>query len=356
MHRSIKLSLCHSLLVLLSFVVTPSVFAQSDTLVKLDDSRVAGKLLSMTPEAVEMDVRRSTTSIPSREIDHIKFYDQARRTEQARDYIEDKQFELAARELATMNEEWSKARAVTVVEGMYLLAKVKTELALSGAEGHTLSDAVGVVREVRERGKEHYRYHAAGLLYAQLGKAAGRLDLAEKEYTDLADVPDGRIALEANLELGFVQLINQQYDDALKSFEKASAVDATDPESAKKKLVAKLYAEVANAGKGQVDAAVNSIQSMLKDQSPDDAYVNGYAYNALGTAYQMANKLKEAEVAFLHTELLFPSNSDAHAEALYHLVQIWQKMGKSDRITEGRDKLMTNYGGTYWTARLNGAK
>lgn len=339
-------------MMLTGFLNASAIGQGTDTVIKRDGTRVSGRVLSMTANAVTLDVRRSETTIPVAEIDYVRFFDEARRTPSAREYIESRQYEQAAKELAAMNDEWAEARSVAALDGLYLLANAKSQLALAGTEGHSLSDAVAILREYRERGKEHYNYYPASLLYARLGKAANRLDLAKQEFSSLKDVTDPSIALDANLELGMILLLEDSFEPAAQAFQKASGLDVTDSQSIKKKTIAQIYLQVAKAGAGDADQAVEAIQQILKSQSPEDYFVNGYAYNALGNIHLMKNQPKQAEVDFLHTDLLFAANSDAHAEALFHLVQIWNQMGKSDRVAEGRDKLMNRYGGTYWTSRL----
>ena len=327
--------------------------AQSDVIVKRDESRLSGKLIKMTADSVVLDVRRTETTVPCEEIDYMRFFDEVSRTQNARDYMDDRRFEEAARELSNMREKWSEIRPIAALDGLYLLATAKAELALSGVEGHSLTDAVNLVRDYREKGKEHYNFYPSGLLFARLAKAANRLDLAKEELEALTGTNDARVLLDANLDQGFLLLQEKDYVGARSAFSRAEAVDASDPESLRKKTVARIYLSVASAGEGQGSSAVSDINNLIKTQSPDDYYVNAYAYNALGKVHMMQNQLKEAEVAYLHTDLLFAANADAHAEALYNLVQIWNQLGKSDRVTEGREKLINRYGGSFWTSRLN---
>jgi hypothetical protein len=75
------------------------------------------------------------------------------------------------------------------------------------------------------------------------------------------------------------------------------------------------------------------------------------AYNALGTAYAKASKKKEAILAFLHTDLLYFQDPDAHAEALYNLANLFQETNKSDRSLEARNTLKQRYAGSVWETK-----
>lgn len=330
---------------------TSSSFGQIDTVIKVDGkTRISGKMQEMTSDTVTLSIRNAPTKIPTQEIERIRFSDEPSRLNQARDALSNRQFDQAEKELSAMK--WDDCGPNTVLEGMYCLAFAKTELALSGTPGHSISDAVGLVRKFQEDGKNHYRYYPSLMLYGRLGKASNRLNIAKESFQSLIGVPDQSVALQANLELGFIAILEKDFALAKSSFDKAAGSDVTDAESTRFKSAAKLSSAIAVAGLGKIDEAEAMLKKAILAENPEDALVNGFAYNALGNVYLIAGKTKDAEAAFLHTDLLFMSNSDAHPEALYRLNQIWTQMGKTDRASEAKSKLTSRYGGTYWAQVL----
>jgi len=327
-------------------------YGQIDTVVKVDGkTRISGKLQAMTADLVTLSVRNSETTIPTQEIDHIRFNDEPSRMNQAREAISNRQFDQAEKELSGMK--WDTSSPNTVLDGMYSMAVAKTELALAGTPGHSISDAVAQVRKFQEDGKNHFRYYPSLMLYGRLGKASNRLNIAKDSFGPLAGVTDQTVALKANLELGFIALLEKDYATAKTAFDKAASFDVNDPESTRLKSAAKLSAAVAVAGLGKADQAEEMLKKAILTENPEDSLVNGFAYNALGNVYLIAGKTKDAEAAFLHTDLLFMANSEAHPEALYRLIQIWTQMGKTDRASEAKSKLTSRYGGTYWAQVLS---
>ena len=71
-------------------------------------------------------------------------------------------------------------------------------------------------------------------------------------------------------------------------------------------------------------------------------------YNALGRCYLKQNKPKDAVMAYLHTDVLFYADADAHAEALFHLSKLWSDINKSDRAVAARNTLRERYAGSVW--------
>lgn len=326
--------------------------AQNDVLVKIDGTRLSGKVTQMSADAVTIEVRKTPNRVPTQDIDHIRFDDEPARMNSVREAVSGRQYEQAIKDMSGMD--FGSAGANAKLEGLFFRASAETELALAGSPGRSISEAVGLVRKFQEEGKNHYRFFPSVMLFARLGKASNRLGIAKEAFQNLSAVSDKSIALKANLELGQLALIEKDYAAAEKFFGQALANDATDPQSTDLKNVAKILANVAVAGQGKIDVAIDSLKQSLGSENPDNPIVFGYIYNALGSVYLIAEKQKEAEAAFLHTDLLFMGNAEAHPEALYQLVQIWTAMGKTGRVSEAKEKLKTRYGGTYWFQKLSG--
>ena len=60
----------------------------------------------------------------------------------------------------------------------------------------------------------------------------------------------------------------------------------------------------------------------------------------------------QALFAFLHVDTVYSTEGDAHAEALYHLVQVWQDLKKFDRMQETRRILEDQYKENRWCKAL----
>ena len=75
-------------------------------------------------------------------------------------------------------------------------------------------------------------------------------------------------------------------------------------------------------------------------------------YNALGDVQAKAGRLKEAMMAYLHTQLLFASEPDSHAEALFHLAEIWPQLEQTDRANQSRETLKSRYRNSFWARSL----
>ena len=83
-------------------------------------------------------------------------------------------------------------------------------------------------------------------------------------------------------------------------------------------------------------------------EDPGDMTLFGNAYNALGHRYSKDGQTKAALLAFLHTDVLYQRDAEIHAEALFHLVKLWQNDQKPGQSIEARKILTTKYRNTFW--------
>ena len=70
------------------------------------------------------------------------------------------------------------------------------------------------------------------------------------------------------------------------------------------------------------------IEQMIQDTDPEQKELQARAYNALGNCYEQAGRTKDALLAFLHVDVLYGTVPDAHAEALSHLIPLWESVGQ----------------------------
>jgi tetratricopeptide (TPR) repeat protein len=103
-----------------------------------------------------------------------------------------------------------------------------------------------------------------------------------------------------------------------------------------------------DAETGKAEEGLALLQDLINKNDPQDVPLFARTYNALGKCHQKLNKPKDAVLAYLHTDVLFYTDADAHAEALYNLSKLWGDVNKQDRAVAARATLKERYAGTVW--------
>jgi len=195
---------------------------------------------------------------------------------------------------------------------------------------------------------ESYHFYDAAEMLGDLAMTSGKWADAAKYYGPISAAPWADYQMRANNAIGRALSGEKQFDQALTKFEAVLASEDSSAEATRQKQMATVGKAVCLAETSKADAGVTLVQDLINKNDPQDTVLFARAYNALGKCYLKQNKVKEAVLAFLHTDVLFYSDADAHAEALYHLSKLWTDVNKSDRAVAARSTLRERYAGSIW--------
>jgi tetratricopeptide (TPR) repeat protein len=182
--------------------------------------------------------------------------------------------------------------------------------------------------------------------------ASERFDSAQKQYAELSKTPWPDYKMRAGVASGRSLQAQGKHAEAIQQFETVLAMPDDSAEAKNEKLSATLGKAVSMAESGKVDEAAGLIEKIIQDADPQQHELQARAYNALGTCYEKAKRNKEALMAFLHVDVLYSTVPEAHAEALAHLVPLWQAVGQSDRARESSELLQQKYSRSKWAKEM----
>jgi tetratricopeptide (TPR) repeat protein len=220
------------------------------------------------------------------------------------------------------------------------------KLALGGtgeinAAGSRLND---FVRKYRQ----NYHYWEAVETMGDLLVASEKFDAAQKQYAELAKAPWPEYQMRADVALGRAMQADGKHDESIQQFDAALAMSDDSDAGKAQKFSATLGKAVSLSATGHIDDAAKSIEDVIANADPEQKELQARAYNALGNCYEKAGKTKEALLAFLHVDVLYSTVPDAHAEALSHLIGLWQTVGQEARSREARQTLQEKYANSKW--------
>ncbi len=283
-----------------------------------------GTIVRMTAREVTIETTVQTETIPVNQIDSLTFDGEPPSLKGVRKAIADGRYAEARTTVGKISVDDSD-RPELKQDVEFYAALAATRLALSGK------------LEVVEAGKlmgnfvtqypQNYHYLEANELLGDLLVANMRYADARKYYERLGQAPWPDYKMRAAAAVGQVLLAEGKPDEAMKSFETVLQMPATDDLARAQQLAATLGKARCLAETKQADAAIKIARDVIaKADAAEDTALSARAYNTLGVALQRAGRTQEALFAFLHVDTMYSSDGDAHAEALYHLVQVWQDL------------------------------
>ena len=232
---------------------------------------------------------------------------------------------------------------------LYYRALAAARLALAGSGD--IAAAGPQMREFVQKNPSSYHLLDATEVLGDLFTALARHDLAQQQYEAVErGAPWNDTKMRARIAKGYALRAQGKSDDALKEFDAALALagDEKTPIVEAQRQAATLGKAVCLADSKQYDEAVKMVEAVIAAADPEQAELHARAYNTLGTCFRKAGKTKEAQLAFLHVDVLYPTVPQAHAEALHNLAELWPTAGNPQRATQAQETLKSRYPNSQW--------
>jgi tetratricopeptide (TPR) repeat protein len=185
-------------------------------------------------------------------------------------------------------------------------------------------------------------------LLARLALARQEYDKADKAVADLgrlrkmkdrADVLKARVLAARGKHLEAVAALD--------------AIIAGAPDGSARRREAQLAKAESLAGLGKFDEAEKLAKEVIQAAGAEDAEAQALANNTLGDCLKAANKPKEALLAYLRTDILYPRDKEQHARALSEVVRLFRRLKQDDRAEEALARLRQDFPSSPYTAALS---
>jgi tetratricopeptide (TPR) repeat protein len=318
--------------------------AQTDRVRTLSGT-LSGQVTGITPLEVTLQRNNREEKIPVNEVRGIQFGEEPSELTQARVNASNGGYDKALALLTKINPASLRDENVKQ-EVSYYTAYSNVRRALLGAMD--LAEAGGQLNAFVNSNRSSFHQWEAQELLGDLLLAMGNYPAAEKKYELLARAPWPSYQMRSAVLSGRALQAQGKHAEAIERFTAAEKLADESAVGKSQLLAAKLGRAVSLAATGKVDQGVELARAVIADAAPEDRDLQARAYNALGDCYQKAGRKQEALFAYLHVDLLYSSEPEAHAEALHHLAALWEATGKPNEARDARQKLKTRYPTTSW--------
>jgi len=219
------------------------------------------------------------------------------------------------------------------------------------ADPAKLDDAIKKLEEFRSKQSDHYRFYEGVNFLGQLYAAKKDFIKAKLAFDALEKAPWKDYQMAAKVASGRLALAENKLDDAVAAYDAVVSMQAEGPVEESQRQEAVLGKARIMILQKKYDDALKLLDEVIAKAAADDAKVNAEAFLRQGDCLREQGADKDALLAYLHVDVLFPSEKAMHAEALYRLALLWDKVGSKARAEEARDRLKSDYENTEW-ARL----
>jgi len=307
---------------------------------------------STSPTEIVARVRGADQKFSVLDVRRVTFADEPRELSAARDAVHNEQWDGARDQLKRIDAA-ALSRDLVKQDVEFFLAYALGRQALT-AGGDKDAAAQAMMAFARGAPRSFHFVQAAEVL-AELAVAREKYDEAARYYAYLTKAAQEASWSEYELRIGVLEAraltAKGSFAEAAARCDAVLAAGSDSPEAIQQKHFARVAKAVALAEQGKPAEGVQLLEELIQKNDAEATELFGRAYNALGHCYVKLNKPREALLAYLHTDLLFPQHPEVHAEALYNLGKLWTTANRSDRAVAARGILSERYAGSVWAKR-----
>lgn len=235
----------------------------------------------------------------------------------------------------------------------FLIARATAKSANSNAAA--LDNSIKLLDAFAKANADHFRYYSTMKLLGEAYLAKKDYAAANTAFGTLERSPWKDYQMDAKNMKARVMLAQGNTKGALAAFEAVAKMDAkSEPEQASKRA-AQLGSALCLEKEGKQKEAIKILDEVIKTTSSQQSPLLAEAYLKKGDCFRELGESKEALIAYLHIDVLFPKEPAIHAEALYHLSTLWGKVQKPERGVEARAILQQQYPNSEWTKKAAGS-
>jgi tetratricopeptide (TPR) repeat protein len=324
---------------------------------RLAGAKITGEL-ELTPNAVTVTTQSgSSTRVGIEEIRFVRFADEPDSLSNARSLLLRRSGADAAEEIAKVTPA-DRAAATTPVLADIAFVTAAADGYASIVSGADVDKAVKGLRDfVASNSRSHNLYAANEVLGGVLARA-GRYADAAAAYGELSKGPPALAARAAVLRAE-LQTAQGKAAEAMRDYEAAAAAATKVPGDGGRQ--ARLAAELGKARclvlLDKPADAIAACRTVIGGCRPDDAELLSRAFLVLGTAQLASGSMDhDAAASLLTVDLVHNGVPEDRAEALYHLVGLWERANHPERAREARQVLEATFPDSPWTRKLRGGK
>lgn len=346
---------CCTGLVLLSFsALLPTITASAaETILRKREKNVSGDVTAVSATEVTVKVKtpkEDTIKVPANDIASIVWTGEPPELNVARNDENGGRLQKAIDGYTKAQQTTKSTNQFLKNDLEYFIVRASARMGL-GDPAKT-DESIKKLEGMKSKLSDHYRYYEALNLLGQLYVAKKDFAKAQSTYTILGKAPWKDYQMLAKNSIARVMLAEGKPAEAAAAFDSVIAMKADHPAEETQRMEATLGKVRIVIDDKKYDEALKLLDEIIDKTSPEDVRVQAEANVRKGDCLRLLGKDKEALFPYLQVDLLFSSDRTAHAEALFHLVRIWEKIGQKGRSAETRDRLEAEFPNSEWTRQL----
>lgn len=326
------------------FVVLSSASYAQDRVYVRQGTTAQGSITELTPAKVTIDVRGKEQTYQLKEVRKITFDKEPIQLDRARDLAIEGKYQQALEELRGIQRGSLEGRVQQDFDFYQWYCEGSQSLLGSGDQ---MAAIKGLVSIDKANPNGHHRFEVKELL-GRLALAIANYDTAKKFFEALDQSPDAQQKASSIYYTGLVLFMQGQTAEAKAKLKSLLSATASSPEMGRLKLFAAVLDLRCENEMGNSQAALDELNAMADREDNTDLPLFAKINNARGDCYQKLNQPQRAAYSYLQTDLLFFTDPESHAEALFHLKKLLVTVGEPAKAAQAGERLSKQYASSPW--------
>ncbi len=308
----------------------------------------SGKITNITPAEVTIAVRGNEQKFAVDDLRKISFDNEPNGLDRTRELVALDQYDQALEEVKKISAAGID-NPLIVQDIEFYRWYCEGQLGLAG-KGDKNAAIAGLYALAGKNRNTHHLYDLSEML-GELSLAIGQPDRATNFFSMLLKSPSAETKAKGVYRLGEVELAQDKPAEAKVRFQQLAAAPSNTPDMIRIKNFAEVGLALCENRLGNSQAALASLNAMVQRYDSTDQALFAKLNNARGACYTALNEPEKALLSYLQTDLLFFTEPEAHAEALYHLHRLWPTAGDPARAADAQARLVNQYASSPWASK-----
>jgi tetratricopeptide (TPR) repeat protein len=305
-----------------------------------------GSIGTITPTQVTIEVRGKEQNVPVADIRKITFDKEPSGLDRARDLALDGKYSQALDQLRNVPREGLADQPLVRQDYEFYYWYSDGMRSLAGS-GDSTAAIRGLVNLDKSNPDSHHRFQIK-LLLGRLALAKKVYDRSEEYFSELVQSPSAQDKAAGLYYLARLKLEQERPSEAREHLKSLLSAPAGSPEMARTKSRGAILEARIDILEGSPQQALEALDGMAEREDNADYQLFAEICNARGAAHLKMDDPHRAAISFLQTDLLFFTDPETHAEALYHLKQLLVTVGQPARAADAGSRLANLYASSKW--------
>lgn len=339
---------------LLSVVIPAAAVLRADEVKRRGEkSATKGDITGASPAEITLKPRTgSPIKIPVGDIERVKFDSEPASLNLARSSESNGQLDRALEGYEKAKAENQQSNPLLKADIDFLIARVTASLAFG--DSTKVDDAIAKLDAFKNSNANSFRLYESLDLLGRLYTQKNDVVKAREVFLQLGNSPLKTHQMAAKVAEGRLLLLEENLDGALSAFETVAGMQAAGPAEQTRQQEAVLGKATVLQKQKKYDEAVAVLDNVIQQAAAQETRIQAEAYLRQGDCYREQQKVKDAVLAYLHVDVLFPAEKALHAESLFNLANLWGPAGHQDRAAEATARLTSEYPNSAWAKKLQG--